>query len=293
MPSDQEIELAHPEAFDFVFGNLPAEAAAEFSDHLEGCPHCQTIVAEYSEIGRIVQSLPPHVEPPADLEDRTVAAVLRALADQPAKAGQPPPAAGLALTRTYQVPDQSPPPPAPPAGEPAPDKAETLGSVTPLPLWRSRRGRLASAWVAAAAVIVLLAVIVVPRLVSTPKPGVLVVSVMHATTAAKAIGDGAATAKATAHQVGGSWTYDFTVSGLKVLPGDQFYECWYGTSGSTSGHPVLASGGTFVVDNSGSASLTMTTGVDPRDFRTMIITAQAPGNGAVQGKALLTGQSAA
>jgi len=117
---------------------------------------------------------------------------------------------------------------------------------------------------------------------------------MHATTAAaKAIGDGAATAKATARQVGGSWTYDFTVSGLKVLPGDQFYECWYGTSGSTSGHPVLASGGTFVVDNSGSASLTMTTGVDPRDFRTMIITAQAPGNGAVQGKALLTGQSAA
>jgi hypothetical protein len=60
-----------------------------------------------------------------------------------------------------------------------------------------------------AAVIVLLAIIVVPRLVSTPKPGVLVVSVMHATTAAK------------------------------------------------------------------------------------VITAQAPGNGAVQGKALLTGQSAA
>jgi anti-sigma factor RsiW len=74
-------QLAHPEAFDFVFGNLPSGATAEFSDHLEGCPHCQSIVAEYSEIGRIVQSLPPHVEPPADLEDRTVAAVLRALAD--------------------------------------------------------------------------------------------------------------------------------------------------------------------------------------------------------------------
>ena len=115
MPSDQEIELAHPEAFDFVFGNLPSEATAEFNDHLEGCRYCQRIVSEYSEIGRIVQSLPPHVEPPADLEDRTVAAVLRALADQPAKAEQTPPFEDLAATRTYQVPEQAPPPAPPPA----------------------------------------------------------------------------------------------------------------------------------------------------------------------------------
>src|SRR5207302_513076 len=47
------------------------------------------------------------------------------------------------------------------------------------------------------------------------------------------------------------------------------------------GRPLLVTGGSFVVDDSGSATLTMTTGVDPREFRTMEITAQSPGNGAL------------
>jgi hypothetical protein len=42
------------------------------------------------------------------------------------------------------------------------------------------------------------------------------------------------------------------------------------------------------VDKSGSAILTMTTGVDPRQFRTMEITAEAPGNGSLHGTILLT-----
>jgi hypothetical protein len=36
----------------------------------------------------------------------------------------------------------------------------------------------------------------------------------------------------------------------------------------------------------------MTTGVDPRQFRTMEITAEQPGNGALSGAILLTGQPA-
>ena len=39
------------------------------------------MVAECSEIGRITQEFPPNVAPPADLEDRTLAAMLQALAD--------------------------------------------------------------------------------------------------------------------------------------------------------------------------------------------------------------------
>jgi hypothetical protein len=35
----------------------------------------------------------------------------------------------------------------------------------------------------------------------------------------------------------------------------------------------------------------MTTGVDPRQFRTMEITAESPGNGAIHGMPLLTGQT--
>ena len=64
-----------------------------------------------------------------------------------------------------------------------------------------------------------------------------------------------------------------------------------GRSRQYPGHPLLVSGGTFVVDNSGSTTVTMTTGVDPRDFRTMEITAESPGNGALPGAVLLTGQT--
>jgi hypothetical protein len=76
-----------------------------------------------------------------------------------------------------------------------------------------------------------------------------------------------------------------------VLPGNEVYECWYAASGSTKLHPLLVSGGTFVVDNSGSTTVTMTAGVDPRQFRTMEITVESPGNGALTGTVLLTGQA--
>ena len=85
MLTDQEIELAHPDAFDFAFGNLPAARRAEFHQHLSGCRHCQRVVDEYSDIGRIIQSLPPHAEPSAGLEDRTVAAMVAAMAGQRAE----------------------------------------------------------------------------------------------------------------------------------------------------------------------------------------------------------------
>ena len=46
-----------------------------------------------------------------------------------------------------------------------------------------------------------------------------------------------------------------------------------------------------MVGNSGSATLTMTTGVDPHMFPTMVITVESPGNGAMHGRVLLTSQS--
>jgi len=85
MFSERDLVLAHPEAFDFAWGNLPRDGHAEFTCHLGGCRYCQGVVEEYSEIGRIVKNLPPCVEPPADLEDRTVAAMVAALAEQRAK----------------------------------------------------------------------------------------------------------------------------------------------------------------------------------------------------------------
>ena len=89
MLSERDIELAHPEAFDFAFGNLPSAKRAEFNRHLAGCRYCQAVVDEYSEIGQVIKHLPPHVEPPADLEDRTVAAMVAALAEQRASRAPP------------------------------------------------------------------------------------------------------------------------------------------------------------------------------------------------------------
>jgi len=312
MLSEREIEAAHPDAFDFVWGNLPAARRAEFSRHLSGCRYCQAVVSEYSEIGRIIKLLPPHVEPPAVLEDRTVAAMVAALAEEQAEIDRPADTRNEAATRVYPI--SQPQPPAEPetrvqpipqlwppveketkgpsasAGQPVPAEPAARPVVTRLPVWRRYRGRLAAVVAVAAAIIA--AAIVVPLSLGRGPAAVTVVIPLHATTAAKVFGAGAASGQATASQAGESWTFTLTVHGLKPLPGNEVYVCWWAAPGSTKAHPVLATGGSFVVGDSGSATLTMTTGVDPRDFRTMEITAESPGDGALHGPVLLTGQTA-
>jgi hypothetical protein len=312
MLSERDIELAHPEAFDFAWGNLPAARRTGFNRHLAGCRYCQGVVDEYSDIGQIIRNLPPHVEPPPDLEDRTVAAMVAVLAGQRAQTDRRPDPEDQAATSVYPIPAVQPPAGdetliqprpqlQPPAGDETrvqprplqpPAEPQARPVVTQLAAWRRYQGRLAA--VAAVAAAIITAAIVVPLSLGggpTTAAPVTVVIPLHATTAAKLIGDGAATARATARQAGPSWTFDMTVHGLKVLPGNDVYECWYATSGSTQLLPLLVSGGTFVVDNSGSATVTMTTGVDPRQFRTMEITAEPPGNGAIHGTVILTGRA--
>ena len=312
MLSETEIQAAHPEAFDFVFGNLPSAKRAEFNRHLSGCRHCQSVVGEYSDIGLIIKQLPPHVEPSADLEGRTIAAMVEARANQRASGGpqsdtegegatqlRPKPAEPSAAgpeTRVLPIPEPKasaepdtqlhPRAVAVPSTEP---EATARPMVTRLPVWRRHRGRLAAVSAAAAAVIA--AAVVIPLSLGggriAPGQAVTVVTPLHATTAAKVIGDGAATGRATARQVGASWTFVLSVHGLKVLPGNGIYECWWVTPGRTR---LLASGGSFVVDNSGSTTVTMTIGVDPtQQFRQMEITAETPSkDGALNGPVLLT-----
>jgi hypothetical protein len=292
VPSERDIELAHPEAFDSVFGNLPQAQRAEFNRHLDGCRYCQVVVGKYSDIGRIINSLPPHVEPPAGLEDRTVAAMVAALAGQRATTDPRTDAEDQAATRAYPVPGR--PPPAEPEVQPipslrAPAEDEAPPAVTPLPVWRRYPRRLAA--IAAVAAAIIAAAIVVPLSLGRGPAEVTVVIPLHATAAAKVFGVGDATGQATARQTGESWTFELTVHGLKPLPGNDVYVCWWAAPGSTSLHPQVTTGGSFVVGNSGSATLTMTTGVDPRQFRTMEITAEPPGSGALHGAVLLTGQT--
>ena len=290
MLSEAEIEAAHPDAFDFAFGNLPQGRRAEFNRHLSGCPHCQKVVDEYSDIGQIVKNLPPHVEPPADLEDRTVAAMVAALAKRRDRADRRADSEDQAAARVYPIPQRQPPAEPETKVQPRPQlqpPAETTARprITHLPLWRRFPRRLAGV-IAAAAVIV--AAIVVPLSLVGRSPAVATVVIpLHATAAAKVFGVADATALATARQVDQSWTFDLTVHGLKQLPGNDFYECWWVTPGHTR---LLATGGSFVVGNAGSTTVTMTTGVDPtQQFRQMEITAETPSkDGALNGPVLLT-----
>jgi hypothetical protein len=292
MLSESDIEAAHPEAFDFAFGNLPQAKRAEFNRHLAGCRYCQAVVDEYADIGQIVKSLPPHVEPSADLEERTIAAMVTAMAEQRARTDRRPDAEDQAVTKLYPIPEvhhpgepetQVQPRPQhdpaepetrlhqPPVDLPSPPETGAQPVVAPLPVWRRHRGRLVAAVAAAAAVIT--GAIAIP--LTLLGSGAATVIPLSATTAAKANGLGAATGKAMARQdASGSWNITLTVAHLQSFGDHQWYECWY--IGSKSGHRQVAPVGSFLVSDSGSRTFTMTSAVDPHEFKTMVITLQLP-----------------
>ncbi len=314
MLSEGDIELAHPEAFDFAWGNLPRAKRAEFNRHLSGCRYCQAIVDEYSDIGEIIKNLPPHVEPSADLEDRTVAAMVAALAGQRASTDRRSDAEDRAATRVYPIPERQPqaepetqvqpipqlqPPaedetqlPSSPDGPSAPAETQPRATVTRLPVWRRYPRRLVAVVAVAAAIIT--AAIVVPLnlgggRITTAQPQPTVVISLHATTVAKASGYGAATGRATARQdASGSWDITLTVQHLKSFGDKQWYECWYVSQKLGQ----VAPAGSFQVPASGNRTFHMTSAVDPRDFPLMEITLGPPSsNGAKPAKIVLSGQT--
>jgi hypothetical protein len=295
MPPDENPGL-HPDAAGWALGALDPDDAAVFEAHLQDCTGCQATVAEFQEMARALKSAAPAVEPPPDLTSRTLAAVQLAVTEAKgettAKAPQP--------TVMMAVPKQEAPTVASIRQAVTEAKAPE-GSAEPSPSRMSRWWHwhwnfpvfsLAAALGAAAAAVVVLASIgqsAAPALVSGTGPPVI--TPLHATTAAKTFHVGGATGQATARQAGESWTFELTVHGLRPLPGNGFYECWWSGRGSSPTHPKLVSGGTFVVGKSGSATLTMTTGVDPHQFRRMKITAEQPGSGQLHGPTVLVGQS--
>ena len=296
MPPDENSEL-HPDAAGWALGALDPDDAAAFETHLQDCAECQATVAEFQEMARALKSAAPAVEPPPDLESKTLAAgqlaVIEAKGETAAKASQP--------TVMMAVPKQEVPTVAT-VRQAVAEAKEPESSAAPPPSRMSRWWHwhwnfpvfsLAAALGAAAAAVVVLANIgqsAAPALVSGTGPSV--VTPLHATTAAKTFHVGGATGQATARQAGESWTFELTVHGLKPLPINGFYECWWSGPKSTRQNPELVSGGTFVVDKSGSTTLIMTTGVDPHDFSEMKITAQQPGSGKLAGTTVLVGQAA-
>ena len=55
MPPDSKADLAHPEAADWVLGTLGPAQAEDFRRHLTDCPHCRAAVAEFGELGQMLQ----------------------------------------------------------------------------------------------------------------------------------------------------------------------------------------------------------------------------------------------
>jgi hypothetical protein len=80
MPSKGRADLAHPEVAGWLLGKLDPAEADDFRAHLARCPHCQAAVAELAPVGQALRRLPPAVEPPPDLEARTIARVQAAAA---------------------------------------------------------------------------------------------------------------------------------------------------------------------------------------------------------------------
>jgi len=255
MPPRGQAELAHPQAADWVLGTLGPDDAVIFQFHLRGCPHCQAAIAEFGPLGQLLRHLPPAAEPPPALEARTITSVLAAAGeDRPSRA------------------DSS-------ASSRAGTRAGGMAKVIRFPRWRSRTGLLAIASAAAAAVIAVL--LVVPGLGGAQKASFAfhLVSPHGAGQAAS----GSATAR---QDTSGSWNVTLTVRHLKSVGPHRWYECWYV---SRDGRQAV-SAGTFVVPPGGSGTFTMTSSADPREFQSMEITVQSPGNGALQSPVVLSGK---
>jgi hypothetical protein len=302
------IDLAHPEAADWLLGTLEPAAAAEFGDHLADCGDCQTAVAELGHVGRVLQQLPPAVEPPPDLAARIVDSVLAAAAGDRTEVHLPRiPAALLAPRPRAQAPPAQRPLPPPELASlyhPSPRtrhrRAPAARNDTPAPAAgaarparRQRRvGRYAIAAAAAAAVGLAAAIAFLPGLAGTTSAeapvigggtiGAPVLIVLHPAA-------GTASGQATAWHLPGGWSVRLQVRGLGQLAPGQYYACWYAGSGNKSRHPVLISAGTFSVGPSGSADVSMWTAADPRQFRTMEITAESPGDASQHGRVILSG----
>ena len=86
MPPDAYPQSGHAESAGWVLRALDPEETKRFEEHLRSCGGCQRAVAEFEPVARVLQHPAPAVEPPPDLQARTLASVQRAaVAARPAR----------------------------------------------------------------------------------------------------------------------------------------------------------------------------------------------------------------
>jgi hypothetical protein len=303
MPYDVNHVLKHADVAGWALGSLDPIDAQAFEAHLRSCGQCQAAAAEFEPVAKALARAAPAVEPPDDLEARTIARVLAAAAEdqeatkiqripgalRPAAedrdAAQVRPIPDAFLPVAEPRPSQAPPIPAGPA-EPEPGGGRRAGAkVIRFPRWHGH-GRLAAVAGAVAAAIIAVLVIMPGQGHGLPASAVTFkLGPLPGHTAS-----GTATDLPDAY---GSWDITLSVQHLTNLGTEDYYECWYVSPASPGHTKVFVSAGTFVVENNGSGTFSMTSGVDPRQYSTMEITADSPGATGPQSTVILSGTARA
>lgn len=252
MPYDVNHALEHPDVAGWALGALEGEDSQAFEEHLQSCDDCQAAVAEFEAVAEALKHPAPAVEPPADLQARTIAAVQRA---------------AMAAERPEQAPDKA-------AGN-ALDKASR---------WWQRHwtGRFLPVLTAVAAAAVTAGAFLGAQIFQAAAPAVAA----SYNLAARPGQVGSATG--VARDVHGGYEIQLTVKDLPKLAPGQFYECWYKGPANSAGQQQLVSGGTFFSSN---GTVTMLTAADPDEFRIMEITVEQPGAGNQQGTVIASGSA--
>jgi anti-sigma-K factor RskA len=75
MPYDVNHALEHPDVAGWALGALDGEDSQAFEEHLRSCDDCRAAVAEFEAVAEALKHPAPAIEPAADLQARTVAAV--------------------------------------------------------------------------------------------------------------------------------------------------------------------------------------------------------------------------
>ena len=281
MLPDGYCAIGDPEVGAYVLGALDPDEAEAFELHLASCPDCRAAVDELAMAAEAIKNpllASPALSavPPADLQAKTVAAVAYAVLEARAGSGgepAPPSPGGVATSPALAA--------AAAGGQPGPERPRR--SVWWHWHWGPRLFSLAAGAVAAAGVAIALIFTVgesAPALAGTVIP-------LHATAFAPA--GSHLTGRAVARHKPGGFEIQLTVSGLPPSAHGRFYECWYAGPNNRPGHPELITAGTFVVGPDGSGRFTMWSAAPPREFTTMQITAEAPGDAAQHGQVILSG----
>jgi len=259
MPYDAQHFLEHPEVAGYVLGALDSGDLADFEEHLRTCEQCQVEAAEFAPVAEGLKFAVPAVEPPDDLEFKTVAAVQYAIMAASRDDREPALASALA--------------PAPEPKSTSVNKASRWWHLH----WTNRFMPLATA--VAAATITAVAFIGV-QVFGLMAPAVAATTSLHAVQGASGSG------QAVARHTNGGWAIQLTVQHLPKLESGQFYECWYAGPGNRPGHPELITAGTFA---SSDATVRMWSAADPAKFKTMQITIEQAGDASQHGRVILQG----